>query len=266
MAYRLFILLFLCMGFFASPVLAQDTKKKPNPYEKATVTQLEESQSFLKYCEKNKVMSEERDCRCTAAAFLDARMKLGDAASRKDIMITIRNKCYKFAQRPNEPGVDPSSAQDPYFDEVTDAQLQEAQDVYLTCKDSGLMSRYHDCECMASSFLELRLQQGPIPNRDTIMLGLRDKCKNLVDSVGYEYTLCMNDVNSQHHGVDSETYCTCYAKRWVDLFDRAQGTLGLREQVSIKASAQGYCINNAKTEADKREREAEAASQPQAGQ
>lgn len=241
---------------------AQDKNtKNDNPFANASAKQIKEAQSYYEYCKNDKVLSEEKDCRCASAAYLDTRMKLGDEVSKKEIAQRLRFKCSKFAFNTPEKGATDVEKDDGYFKDVTDKQIEEAQGVYLNCKENPTMSRYNDCECLASSFLELRLQKGPIPRQDRLLFELDGKCKDLVQSTGYAYTSCMGDQSNDQYGFDRKDYCECYARRWVDQYKNLNVGLNIKSDINMQATAKIYCQSMAGIEAKKHQPAEESSDQ-----
>lgn len=266
MSHRFCIYFVFCMLFLMPSSYAEDKKAKSNnPYDYASASQIKEAQSYYEYCKNDKVMSEKKDCRCASAAYLDARMGLGDDASKKVIARQIRDRCYKYASSNHDKSSQTSKKiekDDDYFKDVTDKQIEEAQGVYLSCTQNPTMSRYNDCECLASSFLELRLQQGPIPREDALLMELNGKCKDSVQSVGAMYSSCMGSVSNDQFGFDRTDYCECYAHKWVEQYEALQGGIGMASDVNMRATAQVYCQSMAGVEAKKRHPEEVDDSEP----
>lgn len=259
MVRQVLIILCLFMIIFAQPLLAAEDD---NPYKNASIEQLKEAESYFNYCTKDKAMSAEKDCECASAAYLDARIALGVNASKREIAKKIRYRCLKLtANSPKKLPLDTKEnggENNKTIKEASDAQIKEAQSIFLECKENPLMSRYHDCECMAATFFDLRLEKGPIPRKDTIMMEMKNKCKNPVDSVGAEYTACMQDSSVDNTGFERPDYCECYANRWVQLFNNHQGELSLHANIFFKSDAQIYCNANAGILAEKKRKKEEA--------
>lgn len=261
MVRQILIIFTLFLIGFSHPLLAAD---EDNPYKNATNEQIKEAQSFFNYCQKDAAMSIERDCECSSAAYLDTRIALGVNATKREIVKKIRYRCLKLTA--NSPDKLPLNADnledDKSIKEASDKQIKEAQAIFLECKENQTMSRFHDCECMAASFFDLRLEKGPIPRKDAILMELKDKCKNPVDSVGAEYTACMQDASVDNTGFERPDYCECYANRWVQLFNKHKGELTLHTNIYFKSDAQMYCNQNAGILAEKKrmKEEAEAAA------
>lgn len=248
------------LGMMVFLPYAVHAQEEENPYAKATSQQLKEAQSYYDYCSKDEALSKEKDCRCASAAFLDARMALGDNAPKKDIAYKIRYKCFRFlSSAPPKSQQDTDKPDDDYFKDVTDEQLKEAHGVYLTCKDNARMSRYHDCECLAGSFLDLRLQEGPFPKQDHLLFKLKATCKNIVESIGVMYTDCIQDVSNDQYGFERKDYCECYARKWADGYEKLNSDMNLKADIQIRSNSKIYCMDMAGIEAKKR-KDAEAAA------
>lgn len=261
MVRQVFIIFTLFIIGFSHPLLAAEDN---NPYKNASNEQIKEAEAYFNYCAKDKAMSAEKDCECASAAYLDARIALGVNATKREIAKKIRYRCLKLtANTPKKLPLDTTGSggeNSKTIKEASDAQIKEAQSIFLECSENPHMSRYHDCECMAASFFDLRLEKGPIPRKDLILMELKDKCKNPVDSVGAEYTACMQDASVDNTGFERPDYCECYANRWVQLFKNHKGDLTLHANIFFKSDAQIYCNANAGILAEKKRKKEEAES------
>lgn len=232
------ILAFLIFIPFCS--YAQD-QKDANPYAGASDHQIREAQAYYAYCKKDAALSAEKDCKCAAGAYLDTRMALGDNASKRDILRSIRDKCPSLAYLKSKHIPVDKDSMDYDLSKITDAQLNEAQGIYERCKADPYMSVYRDCECMAGSFLQERIDQGPIPAPNVLLMDLRGKCHDSVKAVGMEYTQCMQDASNDNYGYSRKDYCECYARHWGEMYSALDHDLSYEEALSMRASSWGYC-------------------------
>ncbi len=206
-------------------------------FETATDAQIEEAQSFYDRCTSNATMNREKDCKCASVAYLETRMKLGEEATAEDIMAQNVDTCLT---NPEESAA--GNATD--LSEVTGEQIQESQAVYEHCKASTKLSREYDCECFAAEFLDKRLELGPLPSWDYIFLSLKNDCRNIVATTGYEYSRCMARFgNTPPEGVEPIDFCECYARRWADLLESFKGNVNNRVKSTFRSRARGYCGN-----------------------
>lgn len=259
MIRQVFILMSILILGVAQPSMAAEDD---NPYKNASIEQIKEAQSYFNFCKKDKAMSAEKDCECASAAYLDARIALGVNATKREVAKKIRYRCLKLtANSPKQSSQENLEKEaNTSIKEASDAQIKEAQSVFLECSENPNMSRYHDCECLAASFFDLRIEKGPVPRKDALMMELKDKCKNPVESVGAEYTSCMQDASVDNSGFERPDYCECYANRWVELFKNHSGPLTLHANIYMKSDAQIYCNANAGILADKKRKKEEDAA------
>lgn len=234
-----FSLFLLFVLFAAAPVYAQQDRDAQSLYEQASDTQIKEAQKFYRRCVQNETMSQRQDCKCAATEFIAKRIEMGDATPASEIMAANVNTCLKqevFAQRLD--GVSD-------FSEVTDEQLEEAQQVYKTCSADRYYYESYNCECIAAKFLDMRVSQGPVLDHSTILTRVRDTCPNVVDAVGDQYTSCMNP-NSYldiFEVIPQKEYCECYAREWARIFESYGQPVGRQTKGVINYSAYTTCRN-----------------------
>lgn len=253
------IIFFLASVFLTSvlsaPSLAQDTdlpasaadnseiqSEKNNVYSQASDEQIDEAQRFFRNCSDNKTMSKEKDCRCAATVYLETRIKLGNEASVDEIMATVRGNCIKDAS------FVPLDSDVVDMSEVTDKQLEETFAVFEDCNADVRKKNKVDCECLASKFLEERIKQGPVSSRGSIEAELTDKCRNVVEQTGFEYSKCMMHPFVMKVDIEPKDFCECYARRWADLYQNYKGPMTVEVQMAIAAKSRSYCLNHHKYE------------------
>ncbi len=219
----------------SSDTVKSDSEKKENIFSQASSVQLNEAQRFYKYCINNEVLSKKKNCKCAATSYLATRIKLGDSASVKEIMNKNINSCLVNKEDKAEKITDLSN--------VTDAQLDEAEQAYNRCKSDPKVSRNIDCECFGARYLDKRLELGPIPSYDQIFLHLRNECKNVVETTGYEYTQCMNYTRySPPNNIEPKDYCECFARKWGALFSAYKGKVNVSAKNKMRSMATAFCL------------------------
>jgi len=231
-------ILFLVL-FAAVPSYAQQDRDAQALYEQASDAQIKEAQKFYRRCTQNETMNQRQDCKCAATEFIAKRIEMGDATPATEIMAANVNTCLKqevFAQRTD--GISD-------FSEVTDDQLDEAQQIYKNCSADRYYYESYDCECIAAKFLDMRVSEGPILDHSTILTRVRNSCPNVVDAVGGQYTRCM-DPNSYLEIFDTvpqKEYCECYASEWARLFQAYGQPIGRNTKSVLNYSAYTTCRN-----------------------
>lgn len=210
---------------------------------KASDQQIEEAQRFFKSCTKNEDLSLDHDCRCMAGEFLANRMALGDSVPAKEVYAAVRHTC----------AIDPNAKRDDneqvgMGQEYTDAELDEAQEVYNSCLGNQLMRLNHDCRCMASTFLKKRKERGRIPKADEIISGLRHECKNGTEMAGYLYTDCINKPEFLPPVVtDAKKFCECYASGYAKEYESMTAENNVNTRGAIAMIVMGKCQNDQRT-------------------
>ncbi len=213
----------------------QEPEEEGNAFARASDSQIEEAQKFYKKCKNNETLSARKDCKCAATSYLETRLKLGDSATIEQITAENINSCLKdeksMIQDPNKVKV-----------EVTETQMKEAESIYAWCKGDYDVSRQLDCECLASEFLQKRIEEGPILGRDIILGSLGGKCKNLVESAGVQYQQCMSGAAvKKTYGIERKKFCECYARAWTKNYEAQSGNFNPRMKISFGVKAIGQC-------------------------
>ncbi len=203
MRYFLLVTLFTC--FFlnlvavdsnaqenaAQPEVSEVTEKQEitneNMFKIATDDQIREAQQFYKKCEKNDTLKAQKDCKCAAAEYLKTRIESPPGTTSRQIIAVNRNTCLKDKER-HEISQETQTID---LSNVTDKQLKEVEAVYQHCISKRSMSSQFDCECLSANFLDKRLELGPMVKWDAIFLRLRNQCRNIIETTGVEYTVCM---------------------------------------------------------------------------
>lgn len=208
-------------------------------FESATDEQIEEAQSYYKNCASNEVLSKRKDCKCAASSFLARRLELGDKAPASEIIAQNINTCLINAKENTIKNPDRARI------DVTDRQMDEAQAVYDWCSQSAKVRKQKDCECFASEFLKARIESGPLREKGSILVSLKNSCQNIVDMTGAQYSVCMGGVGftKTYDQVTRKEYCECYAKRWAKLMDTLNNNVSKNKQKSLRRSARMYCYS-----------------------
>lgn len=213
---------------------------------KATDKQIDEAQRFYKACKNNEELSAEHDCRCLAGEFLVARMKRGDDASYKRVFADVRSLCLVDPKAKKNLGNQDSAG---LGDEYTEAQVKEAQGVYLWCKNDSFMPIYYDCKCMAGEFIEKRREMGRIPNRDHVLSKLKGTCLNSTEMAGYLYSDCIKKPGQLPlRTKDPKKFCECYANEFAKGFSTLEGTdVSMNATSALAGMAMNKCQNEQRT-------------------
>ncbi|MCK5385531.1 MAG: hypothetical protein KAJ29_08110 [Alphaproteobacteria bacterium] len=222
---------------FESPEEVSAEVTDDDPYDLATDEQIEEAQRFYESCKNNETFSARKNCKCAAAAFLETRILLGDTATVDEIMEENINSCLLDEDKGNIPYID-----DLDLEEVTKKQMEEAEFVFQSCKESPRVSRFVDCECLAAKFLDLRIKRGPLPPQSLIVSEITQKeCRNIVETTGMEFERCMRGTGFKYYNIRPKDYCECYAKAWGKIFKGFNGLLDERKKANMRLRARSIC-------------------------
>lgn len=204
-------------------------------FEDATPEQMKEAKRFYKSCSKNESLRKKHDCNCLATEFLGARMKLGASLKAGEIYQNISGECPVGVQKVTEE--DPLADQD-----YSEEQLKEANGVYEECKGNFNMRTYHNCKCMAATFLQERVKQGRLVARDVVLTSLRSKCLNGTDTAGLAYNECMgNPIMVPGNISEPKKFCECYANEFGKTYQNFKGNMSGSASQDIAITAMGEC-------------------------
>ncbi len=96
--------------------------------------------------------------------------------------------------------------------------INEANTVFEYCSNRQLFSQFHDCRCVASKFMDERIQNPDLKKR---IIGVADKvasqCPNGPGTAGYGYKQCRK-LYKRRMDVGLEDFCTCYANTFAALY------------------------------------------------
>lgn len=119
----------------------------------------------------------------------------------------------------NAPAQTPKSDPDPYMD-LPDQYIQEAQRYYALCERTGTMRMYYDCKCLASTFLDKRIEMGPDTSDRAVAMAIAGKCADATKAAGYEYEECVKQGAVMPLNIPVEEYCACYANTFAKLYEK----------------------------------------------
>ncbi|MGB4107996.1 MAG: hypothetical protein WBK55_09425 [Alphaproteobacteria bacterium] len=129
-------------------------------------------------------------------------------ADRKTLEETLKNAP---TQTPSDPNL--------YMD-LPEEYIQEAQKYFSLCERTGSMSLYYNCKCLASKFLDRRIQVGPKASMTSIALSITGECADATKAAGYEYQECVKNATLMPLDIPVEEYCACYANTFAKLYER----------------------------------------------
>lgn len=208
-----------------------------NIFANASDDQIKEAQRFFKYCTENETLNKQKDCKCAATSYLRTRMSLGPDASPEQIMAENRNTCLfdEANALPTDNEADISK--------YSKKEIEEAEVVYAECTASQRLSSAFDCECFASKYLEKRHKEGPVLQKDIIYNQLRTECRNVVETTGREYSLCMSNPSFRDtNGIERKSFCECYARQWGKNFEGYKGVIDKKSRRYLKMMSRSHCI------------------------
>lgn len=120
--------------------------------------------------------------------------------------------------------------------------IVEALNFSEECNDSRVMSMYFDCQCMASAFLDARIEAGPDADRSVIVQRVGQGCADGSGIAGSMYESCKGDVLVPVE-LDIEEYCTCYANTYARLYEGMNTNLNSKRHVRLMTQSKLTCRN-----------------------
>jgi hypothetical protein len=124
----------------------------------------------------------------------------------------------------------------------TQEQIREANGVYQNC-ESGVSERsYFDCQCVALTFLQHRVQDKKLGGRSLTAPDIEDiarkSCPNTVGIAGMTYTRCLSWAPRMRP--DYEAFCECYANEYANTFSRSP-TTSIRRAEALSTVSMNQC-------------------------
>ncbi len=129
------------------------------------------------------------------------------------------------------------------YEDIPDAYLDEAQHFFNYCEITESLFQYHDCECMASRFLDTRIDMGPEADRSHIMLAIERECPDASEAAGQEYQNCLGSAVSLPAYIDEKLFCECYARTYAELFETYNRAVSSKVIVAFKTQARVTCTD-----------------------
>lgn len=130
----------------------------------------------------------------------------------------------------------------PGHETATEEQVEEAESVYEWCTGNYDVSRTVDCQCLASEFLDLRIESGPDEPKMSLVAHItRRSCRNVEGASRMEYEKCMVGTSFKYYGFEPEDYCECYAREFGRLLEAYEGKLDESKKSTLRFKARMYC-------------------------
>ncbi len=236
--FLLFILVSLICISPAQVRAQEDTPSNKNDgnsvFEKASNSQIEEAQRYYRACIGNETLSTRKNCKCATTRYLEARLEMGSAVSIDAILDRISGTCMK--------GENTAPLKNPAMSKITDKQKAEAIDVYQDCRVNPDLRDHFKCDCLASHFLDKRIEHGPFVGRGQIISELGNECRNVTQKTGKAYTKCIEKpIFFDLKNVEKSVYCECKAREFGKIYKDYTKRIDSRSEALIEGQAAGRC-------------------------
>ncbi len=149
-----------------------------------------------------------------------------------DTGLTLEGKMKQAQTPPPAPG------------EIPDAYFKEAQTFLEQCQLRPSLSQYHNCDCLASEYLQERLKDNAA-SETSIMMIIGKRCIDATEAAGYEYERCLGNTPLLKREMLPEEYCTCFANNYARLFERYKAGVTSKVIVELQTQAHISCANPA---------------------
>lgn len=139
------------------------------------------------------------------------------------------------------PAAQPKAATNPYAD-IPDEFITEARQFYDMCSTTANMFQYYDCKCLATKFLDKRIEMGPDIGKDSITMAIGQECPDASEAAGYEYGQCLGQASLLPKGnIQLEDYCACFANTYARLYENMSAGPSSTTFINLKAQAYTMC-------------------------
>jgi hypothetical protein len=144
----------------------------------------------------------------------------------------------------NAPAAQPQSpALDPYSD-IPDEFITEARAFYQQCSTTAHLSQYYDCKCLATKFLDKRIEKGDEPTKGQIARLVQGECLDASGAAGYEYQRCLAQPSLvPSNGIPPEDYCACVGSTYARLYEGGGMRVSSSTFINLKSQAYVMCQN-----------------------
>jgi len=224
---RLFLVLGVVTVFGSLPALAQegfDPESIPQVY-------LDDMQDFYAECRADPAFKNSYDCRCLSLAYLDEIQELGNYDRAQVIADLEKNACRRTELTDKKEEAE----------QIPQDYLDEMQAFYEECESNYYLSGHHDCRCMASEYLDERIEQGRFADSSLIRLNVTKSCPSEERAAGYSYRSCFDNGYTVPEGYDVEAFCACTANQYARLFARSGQSFGPQLFIALQSEARQIC-------------------------
>lgn len=102
--------------------------------------------------------------------------------------------------------------------EIQEELKAEADTVFRQCEQRTYYARLHDCGCIAISFLDQRILQGPNATNFNLWQEIGPECINVAGMAGDSYESCTKRFFNQEK---YNEFCECYANTMADKYKKS---------------------------------------------
>ena len=134
----------------------------------------------------------------------------------------------------------PSAQEDP-LDDIPEEFIAEAAAYYRECTTNTTLQNFYDCKCMASTYLDFRIELGPSAAKSNILTRLMSECRDYTQITGQEYSECLLKTHKLPVGTDPEAYCECYVNTYISMLERRNPVIRSANLAPLKTRSAVSC-------------------------
>ncbi len=229
-----FIFLAASLGGVPASSLAQES---PDQVSALPDKYIEEMEGFFTYCKGDDYLKQNFDCRCLSVAYIDKRTEKGPTANSSDIIKVIEKEPCRYDQttmaRPESPEED--------FSAIPDEFIDESNEFYKNCNATYQMHMNYDCECLATKFLDKRIENGKDMPPDEILMYISKQCPNVEGAAAHVYERCLTQAPLLPPKQPVKKFCECTANTFAKLYKDAGISAGSQRYTSLRSHAMTLC-------------------------
>lgn len=128
------------------------------------------------------------------------------------------------------------------LEDIPEEALADAHNFENDCNQDQHRATHYDCECLASRYLERRIELGPDAPGNIVFMDVQSECPNLPGAAGFAYTQCIGQpISFFPEAHDPEKYCSCIGNAYAKLFARSGKLPNSRAMVQMRTTAALSC-------------------------
>lgn len=192
---------------------------------------LDDMQDFYKECRADETLSANYDCRCLSLQYLD-KIRVVGSYDRANIVAKLeKNTCPRTSQ---------TDAREK-MEEIPQAYLDEAQEFYDSCGSDLVYGTHYDCECLASKYLDERIEEGRFADSSLLKLNIAEQCPSEEKAAAFMYERCSKRGYMAPGRFEIEDYCSCLGNEYARLYSSFKLRFSPKLLINLQSRAMALC-------------------------